>query len=97
MKTQIFVRRSRIEAPAEEVYAWHALPEALQKLTPPGKTSKFWRKREESSAAPALCCDSGRWPFDAAGSPSIRTSCRALFHRYSGLRAVRLLEAYAHV
>jgi hypothetical protein len=35
MKLQTFIRRTRIEASAAEVFAWHALPGALEKLTPP--------------------------------------------------------------
>ena len=35
MKTELFVRRTRIAAPAEAVFAWHAEPGALQRLTPP--------------------------------------------------------------
>lgn len=35
MKLETFVRRSRIPAPAEEVYRWHAERGALQRLTPP--------------------------------------------------------------
>lgn len=35
MKVSRFVRRSRIEAPPEEVYRWHAAPGAFQRLTPP--------------------------------------------------------------
>ena len=31
----IFTRRSRIPAPAEEVFAWHARPGAFERLTPP--------------------------------------------------------------
>jgi hypothetical protein len=34
-KTDEFVRRTRIDASAEEVFAWHARPGALQRLTPP--------------------------------------------------------------
>jgi len=33
--SQTFVKRSRIVAPAEEVFAWHLRPEALEELTPP--------------------------------------------------------------
>lgn len=32
---EIFVYRSEMPASAEAAYAWHALPDALQKLTPP--------------------------------------------------------------
>ena len=35
MKSQQFVRRTRIAASAEELFAWHAAPGALQRLTPP--------------------------------------------------------------
>ena len=31
----IFIHRSRIPAPAEEVFAWHARPGAFERLTPP--------------------------------------------------------------
>src|SRR5258708_392141 len=32
---ELFVRRSRIAAPAAEVFRWHARPGALERLTPP--------------------------------------------------------------
>ena len=35
MRTQVFIRRSRVEAPAEEVFRWHTRPGALERLTPP--------------------------------------------------------------
>ena len=35
MKTQVFVRRVRIPAPAAQVFSWHARPGALQRLNPP--------------------------------------------------------------
>jgi hypothetical protein len=35
MRRRVFVRRSRIEAPADEVYRWHARPGALERLSPP--------------------------------------------------------------
>jgi uncharacterized protein len=35
MNTQMFVKRTRIEAPAQEVFAWHTRPGALERLTPP--------------------------------------------------------------
>lgn len=38
MKTEQFTRRMRIEAPAEEVFRWHARPGALDRLTPPWTT-----------------------------------------------------------
>lgn len=35
MKTEVFVRRTRIPAPAAEVFRWHDRPEAFEQLTPP--------------------------------------------------------------
>lgn len=35
MRTKDFVRRTRLEAPAEAVFRWHARPGALQRLCPP--------------------------------------------------------------
>ena len=35
MNTQMFVKRTRIEAPAQEVFAWHTRPGALERLIPP--------------------------------------------------------------
>ena len=40
MRTDRFVRRSRIEAPADAVFAWHLRPDALEKLIPPGEPMK---------------------------------------------------------
>lgn len=33
--SETFVRRVRIEAPTQKVFAWHAQPGALERLTPP--------------------------------------------------------------
>lgn len=63
MKTQLFVRRSRIEAPAEEVYAWHALPEALQQLTPPGEDIEVLEKTGGIERGARVVLRFGRWPF----------------------------------
>ena len=35
MRTEVFIRRVRIPAPAAEVFAWHARPGAFERLTPP--------------------------------------------------------------
>ncbi len=35
MKNEMFLRRTRIDASAEEVFRWHAEPGALQSLIPP--------------------------------------------------------------
>jgi ligand-binding SRPBCC domain-containing protein len=43
-----FVAQSRIEAPAEEVFRWHAEPAALERLTPP------WEAVEIVERAPGI-------------------------------------------
>jgi uncharacterized protein len=43
-----FVAQSRIEAPAEEVFRWHAQPEALERLSPP------WEPVEILQRAPGI-------------------------------------------
>ena len=35
MTRRVFERRTRLDAPAEEVYGWHARPGALERLSPP--------------------------------------------------------------
>lgn len=35
MKTELFIKRSRIDVPAADVFAWHERPGALQRLVPP--------------------------------------------------------------
>ena len=35
MRTEVFIRRVHIPAPAAEVFAWHARPGAFERLTPP--------------------------------------------------------------
>ena len=35
MRTEVFIRRAHIPAPAAEVFAWHAQPGAFERLTPP--------------------------------------------------------------
>jgi len=43
-----FVAQSRIEAPAEVVFRWHAQPDALERLTPP------WEPVEVVQRAPGI-------------------------------------------
>jgi uncharacterized protein (TIGR01777 family) len=40
MKMESFIRRTRIDAPAEEVFRWHVRPGALERLTPPWESVK---------------------------------------------------------
>ncbi len=63
MKTGTFVRRSRIDAPAAEVYAWHALPGALERLTPPGENVKVIEKTGGIERGARIVLQFGRWPF----------------------------------
>lgn len=46
--TEVFQRRSRIEASAEELFRWHAEPGALERLTPP------WERLEVVERAPGV-------------------------------------------
>jgi len=65
MKSELFVRRTRIEAPAEEVYRWHVRPGALERLTPP------WERLEVLERTPGGVRDGARvvlWvPLGPAG------------------------------
>jgi ligand-binding SRPBCC domain-containing protein len=63
LKTETFIRRSRIEAPAAYVYAWHALPDALERLTPPGERVKIIEKTGGIERGARVVLQFGRWPF----------------------------------
>jgi ligand-binding SRPBCC domain-containing protein len=63
VKTELFIRRSRIEAPAAEVYAWHALPDALEQLTPPGERIEVLEKTGGIERGARVVLRFGRWPF----------------------------------
>jgi ligand-binding SRPBCC domain-containing protein len=63
MKTQIFIHRSRIEAPAADVYAWHATPDALERLTPPGEHMEVLEKTGGIERGARVVLRFGRWPF----------------------------------
>jgi ligand-binding SRPBCC domain-containing protein len=63
VKTEIFIRRSRIEAPAAEVYAWHALPEALERLTPPGEHIEIVERTGGIERGARVVLRFKRWPF----------------------------------
>ena len=47
-RSSVFIAQSKIEAPAEEVFRWHADPGALERLTPP------WEPLEVVQAAPGI-------------------------------------------
>ena len=63
MKTKLFVLRSRIHAPAAEVYAWHARPEALGLLLPPGGDVKIVETTGGIERGARVVLRMGRWPF----------------------------------
>ena len=63
MKTAIFIHRSRIEAPAAEVYAWHALPDTLERLTPPGEHVEVVERTGGLERGARVVLRFGRWPF----------------------------------
>jgi ligand-binding SRPBCC domain-containing protein len=63
MKTEVFIHRSRIKAPAAEVYAWHALPDALERLTPPGEHVEVVEKTGGIERGGRVVLRFGRWPF----------------------------------
>ena len=63
MKTEIFVRRSRVEAPPAEVYAWYALPDALERLTPPEEHVKVLERTGGIESGARVVIQFGRWPF----------------------------------
>jgi ligand-binding SRPBCC domain-containing protein len=63
MKTEIFVRRSRLAASAAAVYAWHALPDALDRLTPPGERVKLIERSGGIERGARVVLQFGRWPF----------------------------------
>ena len=57
-----FVKRSRMDAPAEEVFRWHARPGAFERLTPP------WEKVEVLARSGGL---------EAGARVTLRTSAGA--------------------
>ena len=40
-RTQNYVKQTRIEAPADTVFAWHAAPGALERLMPPWESTRI--------------------------------------------------------
>jgi ligand-binding SRPBCC domain-containing protein len=63
MKTQMFTYRSRIEASAAEAYAWHAQPDALGQLLPPGEHAEILEKTGGIESGARVVLRFGRWPF----------------------------------
>ncbi len=63
MKTETFIRRSRISATAEDVYAWHASPGALERLTPPWERVKVLENTGGIERGARVVLQVGRWPL----------------------------------
>jgi len=63
MKIEIFTYRSRIDASAADVYAWHASPAALERLTPPGERVKVIERSGGIERGDRVVIQFGRWPF----------------------------------
>jgi ligand-binding SRPBCC domain-containing protein len=63
MRTETFIRRTRIDAPAAVVYAWHALPGALEQLTPPGEHVQILERTGGIERGARVVLQFGRWPF----------------------------------
>jgi len=63
MKTETYIRRSRMEASAARVYAWHASPDALEKLTPPGEPVKVVEKTGGIERGARVVLEVGKWPL----------------------------------
>jgi ligand-binding SRPBCC domain-containing protein len=63
MKTRQFVRRTRIAAPVERVFAWHEAPGALERLTPPGEPVRMVRESGGIKDGGQVELAIGRWPF----------------------------------
>lgn len=63
MKTETFVRRSRVEAAAPAVYDWHAQPGALELLTPPGEHMTVLERTGGIESGARVVLLVGKWPF----------------------------------
>ncbi len=63
IKAETFVHRSRIAASAAAVYAWHALPGALERLTPPWEHVKVIEASGGIEKGARVVLLMGRWPF----------------------------------
>ncbi len=48
MKAEVFIKRTHFPVSAERLFSWHAMPGALERLTP------SWEKLEVESPAPSI-------------------------------------------
>ncbi len=63
MKTETFLRSTRYNVSSAELYAWHAQPDALEKLTPPAEHVKVLEKTGGIERGARVVLQFGRWPF----------------------------------
>ena len=59
----VFVASSRIEAPAERVFAFHEAPGALERLTPPWEPVEFVERPANIKDGARAVLRVGPWPF----------------------------------
>ena len=59
----VFVASSRIEAPAERVFAFHEAPGALERLTPPWEPVEFVERPANIEDGARAVLRVGPWPF----------------------------------
>ena len=60
--SELFVRRTRIPAPAAEVFAWHAREGALERLTPPWERVRVLEKSGGIETGARVVLQMGRGP-----------------------------------
>jgi ligand-binding SRPBCC domain-containing protein len=58
-----FIRKSRIQAPAARIFAWHEEPGAFERLTPPGEPVRLLRQPERLGGGARAEILVGRWPL----------------------------------
>ncbi len=60
---ELFIRRSRIDAPADAVFQWHARPGAFERLTPPWESVRVVDRRGGIEDGARLVLRMGRGPL----------------------------------
>lgn len=65
MKTETFIKKTRINAPVEEVFKWHSRPGALERLSPPWDPIRVIERKGgiESGARAVLEMKAGPFPY----------------------------------
>ncbi len=76
MKTRQFVRRTRIAAPVERVFAWHEAAGALERLTPPGEAVRMVRQSGGIRDGGVVELAIGRWRSRSDGFRSTARTSR---------------------